>query len=63
MRLILIIINIRSDHGSGITVLMILDDRENEMLGIHEMFSRLINENFTLNPQETGGEVIKKRYN
>jgi hypothetical protein len=63
MRLILIIISIRSDHGSGITILMALDGRrENGMLGIYEMFSRLINEDFTLSSQKTSGEIIKKRY-
>jgi hypothetical protein len=63
MRLILIAINIRSDHGSGIIILVALDGRENKMLGTHEIFFRLINENFTLSPQETGGKVIERRYN
>jgi hypothetical protein len=63
MRLILIAISIRSNHGSGITILMALDGRENGILGTHEIFSRLINENFTLSPQETGGKVVEKRYN
>jgi hypothetical protein len=64
MRLILIIINIRSNHGSGTIVLVILDGRrENEMLETHEILSRLINEDFTLSSQKTGGKVVKKRYN
>jgi hypothetical protein len=62
MRLILIAISIRSDYGSGTIILMALDGRENEILGTHEILSRLINENFTLNPQETGGKVIKRQY-
>jgi hypothetical protein len=64
MRLILIAINIRSNHRFGIIVLVAFDGRrENKMLGIHEVFSRLINEDFTLSPQKTGGKVIERRYN
>jgi hypothetical protein len=56
--------SIRSNHGSGIIILVALDGRrENRMFGIHEIFSRLINEDFILSPQETGGKVVKKRYN
>jgi hypothetical protein len=62
MRLILIVISIRSDHGSGITVLVTLNGRENGILGTHEILSRPINEDFTLNPQKTGGKVIGRRY-
>jgi hypothetical protein len=64
MRLILIIINIRSNHGSGIIILMTLDGRrENKMLGTHEVLSRLINEDFTLSSQKTSGKIVEKRYN
>jgi hypothetical protein len=63
MRLILIVINIRSNHGSEIIILVALDGRrENGIFGIYEILSRLINEDFTLSPQETGGEIIKRRY-
>jgi hypothetical protein len=63
MRLILMIMSIRSDHGFGITILVVFDGRENEMFGTYEMFPRLIDEDFTSSPQETGGEVIERRYN
>jgi hypothetical protein len=56
--------SIRSNYGFGIIILVTLDGRrENRIFGIHEVFSRSINEDFTLSPQETGGEVVKKRYN
>jgi hypothetical protein len=63
MRLILIIMSIRSNHGSGIIILIAFDGRENGIFGTHEMLPRLINEDFTLSPQETGGKVIRRRYN
>jgi hypothetical protein len=61
MRLILIVISIRFNYGSEIIILVALDGRrENKILKIHEMLFRLINEDFTLNPQETGGEIVKR---
>jgi hypothetical protein len=64
MRLILITISIRSNYRSRIIILMALDGRrENKIFEIYEVFSRLINEDFILSPQETGGEIIGKRYN
>jgi hypothetical protein len=64
MRLILMAMNIRSNHGSGIIILVIFDGRrENGIFGIYEVFSRLIDEDFTLSPQETSGKVIERRYN
>jgi hypothetical protein len=55
--------NIRSNYGSGITILVALDGRENGMLGTHEILPRLINEDFISSPQETGGKVVERRYN